>query len=193
MKRNLVFATASLLMAGSIVPMADAEETGAFACPAVGTVLQMTQGGPIRALGGSGLDCNYRISGNQDFTQHGVISFSKVSKGQPSNPAFLALANQLWPLAVGKTVSANISYNGQPYVNTYRVIGFGDVTVAAGTFPAWQIEETQTTLGTGNTLGHQRWWSPTVGYTVKYTTELISGRWEFSNNGNWELYTLKRP
>jgi hypothetical protein len=74
----------------------------------------------------------------------------------------------LWPLKVGnKTVQTvnGVGYNGQPYTANViiTVAAYEKVTVPAGTFDAFRVEENKT----GASKPRTHWWAPALGMSVK--------------------------
>lgn len=110
-------------------------------------------------------------AGLHDPTTHALIA-SLDRAGQPTMSYDPPLDFQ-WPLQVGKTWTAENTITLHPSGNKvkirtdYRVESWGDVTVPAGTFKAFQLRWT-------NNLGEteQRWVSPADGIpTVKRRVE----------------------
>ena len=158
-------------------------------CPAAGTRVTTSLRSTTTALGGEGLDCRFQTSQGATFTQHGVVAVIAASSGRNSTEALATGAARLWPLAVGKEMEVSESYNGQPYAATYRVVGYGDVTVQAGTFAAWQIEVVHMNVPSGLRLDEQIWWAPSVGVVVKRTARQVRGNWDFGPD--WEVMAVR--
>ena len=83
----------------------------------------------------------------------------------------------LWPLEVGKQASFSFERNRARRVE-YNVAGIETVTVPAGTFDTFVIEETERTIGgRGKSERKQTYWySPEIGYIVKRVLSVISGK-----------------
>ena len=151
---------------------AAAAQTAAFTCPAAGTELTMRSAGVesmIVAGGQEGVVClGKSTSGGKTVdlrTHHGLIG--SVDAAGESYARGIDL-EPLWPLEVGKKVTATVNgvgYNGQPYTSavTVTVAAYEKVTVPAGTFDAFRVEESKA----GEAVPHIHWWAPAVGASVK--------------------------
>lgn len=91
--------------------------------------------------------------------------------GKPLISASPDLGQYAWPLHVGKRWTAQTSYTdhsrGRSWDNIttyYRVAGYEDVTVPAGTFKAFRIDHTP---GQSNATTGTIWFAPALGIVVK--------------------------
>ena len=96
----------------------------------------------------------------------------------------------LWPLKVGNTISQTVNgtgYDGKPYATkvTITVTGYEKVTVPAGTFDAFRIDERKD----GDTAPRTRWWAPAVAMAVKQSFPDWQDR---SKLKVYELVTIKK-
>jgi hypothetical protein len=74
----------------------------------------------------------------------------------------------LWPLKVGNTITQTVKgvgYDGKPYTTkvTVTVAAYEKVTVPAGTFDAFRVEERKE----GDAAPRTGWWAPAIALSVK--------------------------
>lgn len=164
---------ASLAATAAFASAAQAQ-TAEFKCPAAGTEFTVVSAGvesKMVAGGQEGTVCLGKSTsgGNtRDLrTHYGVIG--SVDAAGESYAKGIDLA-PLWPLKVGNKVQATVNgvgYNGQPYtaVVAIAVAAYEKVTVPAGTFDAYRIEEHKV----GEATPHIHWWAPAVSSSIKQT------------------------
>jgi hypothetical protein len=165
---------------------APAGQGEAFACPAALTQLRYSTNDNVMAIDRDGFNCIFsQARDGKRLTVHGgLLGFRSM------DAKVLAPLDGLWPLAIGKTAETSIYNNAGPLRITYRVLTFGNVTVKAGVFPAWEIEVRFATAY--DTLVDRYWWSPAVGFAVKHQVDKGHGNWT-QPGVDWELVALERP
>jgi hypothetical protein len=142
-----------------------------FACPKVGTTIELSSGGTLQFGSPQGALCSYTSAPGSDLTTASALgSF----RGEAQK------VQELWPLAVGKHVA--FAYQAGPGTfrqAEFRVIRHEPVTVKAGKFDTFVIEARIWSPGGAgaSTFGETvtYWFSPAVGYPVKITHRLESG------------------
>jgi hypothetical protein len=75
----------------------------------------------------------------------------------------------LWPLQVGKSVSftRTSKEGGRQWLHTIKVTGAEEITVPAGRFATFTVEE-EAKSANGDWWAKSRfWWAPSVGYMVR--------------------------
>lgn len=163
-------ATAVLLILGS----AAFAQTAEFKCPARGTTFIMRSDGVDQtavATGQEGDACTSERTSNGKtivLREHWGLIGSVDAAGE-SYVRGLDLKS-LWPLKVGSTIKQTVNgvgYDGKPYTTTVTitVAAYEKVTVPAGTFDAFRIEERKA----DDTAPRIRWWAPSVAMSVKQT------------------------
>ncbi|MFD0388731.1 DUF3108 domain-containing protein [Tistrella bauzanensis] len=85
----------------------------------------------------------------------------------------------LWPLEVGKSVSfrRKRADGNREWAHVITVTGTESVTVGAGTFDTFVVEEVATSIGGSWRSTSHFWWAPAVNYMVKQEIEESSGQW----------------
>lgn len=166
---KLVIATAAACMALSTAVSA---QTGEFKCPAKGTELTYRTAGTnsVRvATGQDGTVCLSKSTSageNKEVRTHYGLIGSVDAQGE-SYVKGIDLKS-LWPLKVGnKTVqTVNVTgRDGKSYTSnvTMMVAAYEKVTVPAGTFDAFRVEESKA----NDPSPHIHWWAPALGVSVK--------------------------
>jgi hypothetical protein len=147
-------------------------QTAEFKCPAKGTTF-ITRG--------DGVDTTSTVTGQEgdacvsEHTTNGKTIvlrdhwglIGSVDTAGESYVRGLDLKS-LWPIKVGNTISQTVNgtgYDGKPYTTkvTITVTGYEKVTVPAGTFDAFRVEERKD----GDAAPRIRWWAPAVAMSVK--------------------------
>lgn len=147
-------------------------QTAEFKCPDKGTVIVTRSDGvddQAVVTGQEGDACvSQRTSGGKTMTirEHWGIVGAVDAAGE-SYVRGLDLKS-LWPLKVGNKISQTVNgvgYDGKPYSTpvTITVAAYEKVTVPAGTFDAFRIEERKA----DDPAPRIRWWAPAVATTVK--------------------------
>jgi hypothetical protein len=163
-------ASAAILTLGSTA----FAQTAEFKCPAKGTTF-ITRGDGIDtsavATGQDGDACtSERVSNGKTIVlrEHWGLIGSVDAAGE-SYVRGLDLKS-LWPLKVGNRISQRVNgvgYDGKPYTTTVTitVAAYEKVTVPAGTFDAFRIEERKAE----DSAPRIRWWAPAVATSVRQT------------------------
>ena len=147
-------------------------QTAEFKCPDKGTIFVTRSDGAddqAVASGQEGDACvSQRTSGGKAMTlrEHwGVIG--SVDAAGESYARGLDLKS-LWPLKVGNKLSQTVNgvgYDGKPYSTpvTITIAAYEKVTVPAGTFDAFRIEERKA----DDNAPRIRWWAPAISASIK--------------------------
>jgi hypothetical protein len=160
------------LAAAISVSSAAVAQTAEFKCPAKGTVFTTRSAGVDEetvATGQEGNACtSQRTSGGKAMVlrEHWGLVGSVDAAGE-SYVRGLDLKS-LWPLKVGNKITQTVNgigYDGKPYTTTVTiaVTAYEKVTVPAGTFDAFRVEERKA----DDSAPRIRWWAPAIAATVK--------------------------
>jgi hypothetical protein len=168
MKPILAFAAAlTALVAGTA-----SAQTAEFKCPAVGTEFSYRSAMGNSVATAAGQDGNVcllkRAVGGK--TEQVRVHWGLIGAVDAQGEAFaggIALKS-LWPLKVGNKATNTITLtgrDGKTYTSTVTVTvaAYEKVTVPAGTFDAFRVEETKAGEATRNI----HWWAPALGQSVK--------------------------
>ncbi len=162
----------TLAAAAAFAATTASAQTAEFKCPAVGTVLTVRGfdgESQTTASGQDGTVCLFK-STKAGQTKDLRVYYGLVGSVDAAGESFskgLDLKG-LWPLKVGnKTVSTvnGTGYDGKAYTATVTitVAAYEKVTVPAGTFDAFRVEEVKA----GDTGPRIHWWAPAVAASVK--------------------------
>lgn len=162
--------------------------TGEFRYPPVGTDV-VTTGDTFRVESVNGFDAVLRnMRTGRTFGVHAQI-FAGGTVGNVLQYDRAAV-EALWPLSVGKTVSVDAHRENQVWNVEIKVVRVERITVPAGTFDTFVIEQRERGTGHNTYRGTTtRWYVPELGTPVKY--ELVV---ESQNNTiAWELKEIVHP
>lgn len=101
-----------------------------------------------------------------EFVSHALL-YSRNPRVR-GNEAVYAAIDSLWPLAVGKTAEAWVYNADWSWHLQWKVTQHKTVTVPAGTFDAWAIEHTETSMHDGYIGKSETWYAPSIGWNVRY-------------------------
>lgn len=106
-----------------------------------------------------------------------------------------AVAESIWPLKVGKSVSFNMSGNGAngspgEWQETITVVRQEELTTATGQFRTVVVETREQSLTGPFQAVATRWYAPDVGFIVKYRREVEQGN---GNAGAWTANMVVEP
>lgn len=154
-----------------------AAQTADFKCPLPGTRLAYKSPAQAyaafdkvaTATGQDGTTCLYASTSDgkaSTLRVHGGLIGSVDAQGEAFAGA-LDLA-KLWPLKVGNKITDRVTVpgrDGKTYTATVTVAvtGYEKVTVPAGTFDAFRVEESRD----GQAARNIHWWAPALATTVK--------------------------
>ena len=172
--RRFVAPIALLLVATSVPAMSQAAPDGGVHAPAPGTNI-VWQGESHR---GSFTSRNVftGVEGFKILFKRGGVeegAWIPFCYGCAHNIIDVEAYAGLWPLEVGKSVSFRRKREdgSREWAHVIKVVGTESVTVGAGSFDTFVVEETATSIGR-NWRGTSRfWWAPSVGYIVKEEIE----------------------
>jgi hypothetical protein len=162
------------------------EPAAQFACPAPGTVFALSM--PIAMSKEpkfrfhvlisekNGYDCHILSEGVGDYWLHAALIDSNRQK------AWLAAAEELWPLKAGNKTHAYFVDGQDVWMVDYRVEKFEKFEARVGTYDAYKVVGTLSVNGKlfwTTTL----WWAPALKYTISY--RLV--RANDNDNRYWEI------
>ena len=167
---KLLIATALAL--ALCCPAVASAQTADFKCPATGTEFTFRSGGVDTKSVATGQEDGVCLiqRGTGDKAVTGRTYWGLVGSVDAAGESFVRGLDlkSLWPLKVGnKTIQTvnGVGYNGQPYTSsiTITVAAYEKVTVPAGTFDAFRVEENKA----GEPRLRTHWWAPAVSLSVK--------------------------
>ncbi|MCB1508444.1 MAG: hypothetical protein KDI98_06760 [Hyphomicrobiaceae bacterium] len=144
------------------------DTSGAFRLPPSGQsfVYSVTRNGRrgedvvTQVLGADG----YRISAARPGVGNFSVVLFCVWCGHPATASYTPNYNDVWPLRAGTDITVlSTDGTGQQLDNTIRVVGIERITVPAGTYDAWRVEEG----AGGGGFARTTWWAPQLGYVVR--------------------------
>jgi hypothetical protein len=153
-------------------PAIASAQTADFKCPAKGTEFTFRSGGidtrSVATGEEDGVCLVTRDSGDKAVTVR--TYWGLVGSVDAAGESFVRGLDlkSLWPLKVGnRTVQTvnGIGYDGKPYTSniTITVAAYEKVTVPAGAFDAFRVEENKA----GETRPRIHWWAPALAISVK--------------------------
>jgi hypothetical protein len=170
---KLIVATAAAITAFAVPAAAQTTaQTAIFKCPAAGTEFTFKTNGPdsvVVATGQEGDVClNRSTSDGRTATLR--VHWGLIGSVDAAGESFVQGIDlkSLWPLKAGNKTTQTVSSigrDGKPYSSTVTltVAAFEKVTVPAGTFDSFRVEETKA----GDTAARIHWWAPSLGVSVK--------------------------
>jgi hypothetical protein len=178
--RWLIAPITLFLVVTSVPAMSQAAPDGTFHAPAHGTNI-VWQGESHRGsstsrnvfTGVEGFKITFKRGGAEED------AWIPFCYGCTRNVIDMEAYGGLWPLEVGKSVSFRRKREdgSREWAHIIKVVGTESVTVGAGSFDTFVVEETATSIGR-NWRGTSRfWWAPSVGYIVKQEIEENEGAW----------------
>lgn len=147
-------------------------QTASFQCPASGTQFSYKGDGLEKVNTASGQDgtvCLYASLSNgktETLRVHGGLVGSIDAQGESFAKGLDLKA--LWPLKVGNKITNTVTIvgrDGKSYTSTVTmtVVAYEKVTVPAGTFDAFRVEESKAESNRRDI----HWWAPAVSASVK--------------------------
>lgn len=162
---------AAALLATIVASVARAQ-TAEFKCPASGT--QFTyKGGPsdrvVTATGQDGTVCLFSAA-SDGKTETVRVHWGLVGSVDASGESYARGLDlkSLWPLKVGNRITNTVSLvgrDGKTYTPTVTIVvaAYEKVTVPAGSFDAFRVEESKA----GESVPSIHWWAPALANSVK--------------------------
>jgi hypothetical protein len=133
----------------------------------------------VMIAGQKGYDCHIRSQASGDYWLHAGLIDSDRQK------AWLAAAEELWPLKVGNKSHAYFSVDGEVWMIDYRVEAFEKFTARIGRYDAYRVVGTLSVNGARfSTM--TVWWAPDLKYTLSY--RLV--RANDNDHRYWEVASL---
>lgn len=177
--KGLVFAATTAMLAA---PGAFAQ-TAEFKCPALGTVVQYSEGSKAKWLEQvsnycilEGTSRDGATSRSRWYAPTATVSESRLFWSEQTKPWMI------WPLQVGKKHSARYDGAGSTASEqgswnfTFTVVKFERVTTKAGTFDAFHVLREQDSLSGTYKEKWSQWYAPEPGVTVKFDYWNSTGR-----------------
>jgi hypothetical protein len=170
---KLIVATAVAISAFAFATAAHAQ-TAAFKCPATGTEFTYKTSGPDSVVVATGQEGDVCLSKSTSArrTQTVRVHWGLIGSVDPAGESFVQGIDlkSLWPLKVGNKTTQTVSStgrDGKAYTSTVTmtVAASEKVTVPAGTFDSFRVEETKA----GEATPRIHWWAPGLGISVKET------------------------
>ena len=149
-------------------------QTASFKCPAAGTELTYKTGGPDSVLVATGEEGNVCLakSTSAGRTETVRVHWGLIGSVDAAGESFVQGIDlkSLWPLRVGNKTTQTVSSigrEGKAYTSTVTmtVAAYETITVPAGTFATFRVEESKV----GKTTPHIHWWAPSLGASAKET------------------------
>jgi len=167
MKSVALIALFATFAAGSVCA-----QTASFQCPASGTQFSYKGDGLEKVNTASGQDgtvCLYASLSNgktETLRVHGGLVGSIDAQGESFAKGLDLKA--LWPLKVGNKITNTVTIvgrDGKSYTSTVTmtVVAYEKVTVPAGTFDAFRVEESKAESNRRDI----HWWAPAVSASIK--------------------------
>jgi hypothetical protein len=164
------------LVAISVLPVAAQTSNGP--CPAPGTRIRWSDGADVEAISDRGAGMCRFVD-----RRHGGTFDKMIGAILPTMPLVhphLAEIRTLVPLAVGKSVSfqnagADDKGNNVTWTETFAVEKYETVETRAGTWPCFVILHREQIMSGTGTFEKRWWYSPEVGYAVKFTYRTVQG------------------
>jgi hypothetical protein len=174
-------------------PESVSAQTSDAPCPTPKTVLKLSSGDALEAVGGSaGGVCKFK-------NRRTGRSFERIFGAFLSTDPNFERARPLYPLEVGKRVDYQLSGaddKGVPtnWKNVIAVEKYEKTTTpAGGVFDAFVLLYRQQ-LFAGGGAWEQRWWySPQVGYVVNAKWTMIQGTPPRNPPTNWWVVDIEKP
>jgi hypothetical protein len=159
------------IILATIVAGTASAQTAAFKCPANGTQFTYKGGGLERVTTATGQDGNVCLfSSTADGKTHVLrVHGGLVGSVDAYGEAFAGGLDlkALWPLKVGNTITNKVTVvrDGKSDTSTVTVTvaAWEKVTVPAGTFDVFRVEESSA----GSTVKNIHWWAPALANSVK--------------------------
>lgn len=152
--------------------MSASAQTAEFKCPAVGTEFTYKTNGPESVVAVTGQDGNVCLakSTSAGRTETLRVHWGLIGSVDAAGESFARGIDlkSLWPLKVGNKTAQTVNAtgrDGKAYTSsvTVTVAAYEKVTVPAGTFDAFRVEETKA----GEAIPHIHWWAPALSASVK--------------------------
>jgi hypothetical protein len=149
-------------------------QTAAFQCPPPGAFVRFSDDRVVTSVAPGANYCTMRFksnSGEQDLKWYAPTLASPVNQQQFADQV---KPWNLWPLSVGKKLSANYTGVGSGYgqgrwTQNVSVDAYEKVTTKAGTYDAFVINRVEDAISHQYKRTQRVWYAPAVGFIVKGT------------------------
>jgi hypothetical protein len=181
---RLIAVLLSTYIAFAFLVVARADDQQEFHCPKPGTIIEYTSTGGTIVFGGTdGMWCTGALEKGQSWRRYAVLAGADASwAGFIENHV-----EQIWPLQIGKEI--NFTFRGRSsrvaggldadapfwYVEKIVVARKERLTVPAGTFDTWVIEDHQDVARGRVVAIRTYWYAPEVGFAIKYSYHIAQG------------------
>jgi len=181
---RLIAAVALTCASIALARSAAADEQLEFRCPKPGTVIDYTDtGGTITFKAPDGMWCVGTQEDGQPFRRYAMLAGSNSTWS-----SFIENhVERIWPLRIGKEIS--FKHQGHSsnqsggvgadtpfwYEEKIVVARTERLTVPAGTFDTWVIEDHQDVARGGVSALRTYWYAPEVGFIIKYRYHIALG------------------
>ena len=151
-------------------------QTAEFKCPSPGTIVEFSDGQRTTWVGQEGNVCRLqqkRADGTEAATNW-YAPTALLPAGASSAWATQVKPSTLWPLSVGKKISARYDGPGQDpgfsgsWTIAITVEKYETVTTKAGTFGAFVVMFQSDQIGRSFRTVFRQWYAPDPGVTVKF-------------------------
>ena len=173
----------------------DRSKIAEFRAPEPGTTFRTTDGS-YRIDGADGANL-IRKTENRSTSAVWIGGFRPFNLYDVTIASYMAEANKLWPLEVGKSVSISSTRPGDfnnpssTWNHTLSVERTEVITVPAGTFSTFVVKWHERGLGQNGYEGvYTYWWSPALGFAIKRDMRVLRG---IANLTNYELVSVTAP
>jgi hypothetical protein len=169
---RLIGSTIAAIMFATAVAGGAAAQTAEFKCPAPGAQFTYKSGSLDRVSTATGKVGNVCLFNSTSDGKAGIlrVHWGLVGSVDAQGESFANGLNlgSLWPLKVGNTITNTVTVvgrDGKPYTSvvTVAVTAYEKVTVPAGTFDAFRVEESKA----NESARHIHWWAPAAAVSVK--------------------------
>lgn len=164
----------------------DEPSVAQFACPDPGTTYTISMPVAMSAdpkfrfhvliSGRNGYDCHILSEAVGEYWLHAALVERDRQK------AWLAAAEELWPLKIGNKTHAYFLYGQEVWMVDYHVEKFEKFKARVGTYDAYKVVGTLSVdgkLSSTTTI----WWAPALKYTISYRHVRAND----SGNRYWEI------
>jgi len=164
-----------------------------FRCPDQGTVIKTSSGRSLEVEGASGFACKL----SNQFGE--FVQYAGFASGD-AKEAVREAAEHLWPISIGKETTAQYTGSGDSgtqntnvvYWRKFKVVAAEPISVRAGTFNAYRVEVEESSNSDSYHDRATYWWSPELGYIVKYRFIVLRGV-NHNSPKDWEVVNVIKP
>ena len=167
--------------------VAGERSSGAFKAPPVGTVCQYNNFTTTIASV-DGHEISYDAGSRTNMKLYGWLMTDPRGSAKFDRSAI----DSLWPLSVGKTASLKVTRKTGMWRITFSVVGRETVSVPAGNFETFVVQENQRGIGHRYEKERTRWYSPELGTLVK-SESLVTKGVSYGKRSSYQLVRMTYP